>query len=135
MNGPIDSAQNAPGKKILMIDDESVVREIGSEMVETLGFDCLTAEDGKTGIEIYKKSGDSIDLVILDVEMPGISGEKVFDILREINPNVKILVISGYTRTHLESNFFNRKLKHFMPKPFQLKQLSAKLKTLIPGDQ
>ena len=130
-NDRIDSNRRFIEGKVLLIDDEAVVREIGSEMLESLGLECITATDGQEGVKLYKQFEPSINLVILDVEMPGISGDKVFDLLKEINPGVKILVISGYTKTHLESNFFQRNLKNFMPKPFQLKQLTAKLTVMI----
>jgi two-component system cell cycle sensor histidine kinase/response regulator CckA len=118
---------------VLLIDDEAVVREIGSEMLESLGISCIVADDGEKGIQIYKEKKDEVALVILDIEMPGISGDKVYDILKEINPKLKILIISGYAKSYLEAKYFKRKLggTTFMPKPFQLDQLTHKLKTLM----
>ena len=71
---------------VLLIDDEEVVREIGSDMLKTLGLKCLTAANGTEGIEMFKKNSAEIKLVILDIEMPGISGEKVFHILQGAPP-------------------------------------------------
>ena len=119
------------GQRILLIDDEEVVREIGSEMLESLGLNCITAENGEQGIRKYRELQEEIAAIILDIEMPGITGDKVFDQLKEINPDLKILVTSGYAKSFLETKYFQRKLDHFMPKPFQLKQLCTKLKTLI----
>jgi len=115
----------------LLIDDEAVVREIGCEMLEFMGVPCITAGNGEEGIRMYEESKDKIVLVILDVELPGLSGDKVYDILRKINPGIKILLISGYARSYLETKYFKRKLEHFMPKPFQLEQLSNKLKSIM----
>jgi len=121
--------------KVLLIDDEAVVREIGCEMLEALGIRCIPASNGEEGIEIYRQNKDAVELVILDIEMPGISGDKVYNILKEIEPNLKILLISGYAKGYLEATFFKKKLDPsiFMPKPFQLEQLSLKLKSLIPA--
>lgn len=116
---------------VLLIDDEAVVREIGSEMIESLGISCITAENGEQGIQVYKENKTDIVLVILDIEMPGLSGDKVFDILKNINPGLKILVISGYAQNYLETKYFKRKLEHFMPKPFQFKQLTLTLENMM----
>ncbi|UCH93785.1 MAG: response regulator, partial [Candidatus Aminicenantes bacterium] len=105
-------------KGVLLIDDEAVVREIGCEMLETLGFLCIPAENGEEGIQLFKENKDKIVLVILDIEMPGISGDKVYDVLKEMNSGLKILLISGYAKNYLELKYFKRKLNHsiFMPK-------------------
>jgi two-component system, cell cycle sensor histidine kinase and response regulator CckA len=136
MNDGIYETQNAKDKckcKVLLIDDEAVVREIGSEMLEALDIPCITAENGERGICLYKEKKDEVELVILDIEMPGITGEQVYDILKEINPHLKILLISGYSINHLEVNYFKRKLDGamFMSKPFQLSQLSSRLKSIM----
>ena len=119
---------------VLLIDDEEVVREIGSDMLKTMGLRCLTAASGSEGIELFKKHGGEISLVILDIEMPGISGEKVFHILRELRPDVKILIASGYGKDYLESEVFKSKIGHFMPKPFKTEQLSYQVNKLLRGD-
>lgn len=116
---------------VLLVDDEEVIREIGKDMLNSIGINCITACNGEEGIEIYKKNRDKINIIILDVELPGISGEKVFDILKQINPDIKILIASGYGKDYLEKKIFQRKIKNFMAKPFQLKQLSNKLNELI----
>jgi CheY-like chemotaxis protein len=116
---------------VLLIDDEEVIREIGKDMLNSLKINCLTARDGEEGIEVYKKNRDKIDIIILDIELPGISGEKVFDILKQINPDIKILIASGYGKDYLEKKVFQKKIKNFMAKPFQLNQLSKNLNELM----
>ena len=118
---------------VLLIDDEAVVREIGCEMLENLGFQCLPAESGEEGIQLYKEYKDTIALVVLDIEMPGISGDKVYGILKTLTPDLKILLISGYAKNYLELKYFKRKLNPaiFMSKPFQLHQLSQKLESIM----
>jgi PAS domain S-box-containing protein len=118
---------------VLLVDDEEVVRDIGSDMVKTLGLKCLTAANGTEGIEIFKKNIAEVRLVILDIEMPGISGEKVYHILRELRPEIKILIASGYGREYLETEIFKSKISHFIPKPFKIEQLSYQINKLIGG--
>lgn len=116
---------------LLLIDDEEVIREIGSEMFESLGFNCITAPDGAQGIQLYKENMASIRLVVLDIELPGLSGEKVYESLKEINPDIKILLVSGYGKEYLEACYFKKKLEHFVSKPFQLNKLSQKIDLLM----
>lgn len=120
-------------RHVLLIDDETVVREIGCEMLENLDFLCIPAGSGEEGIQLYKENKDKIALVILDIEMPGISGDKVYKILKKMNSNLKILLISGYARNYLELKYFKQKLNPslFMSKPFQLNQLAKKIKTIM----
>lgn len=119
---------------VLLIDDEEVVREIGTDMLKTIGLKCLTATNGSEGIELFKKHANDISMVILDIEMPGISGETVFHTLRELRPDVKILIASGYSKDYLESEVFKSKISHFMPKPFKTEQLAYQVHKLLRGD-
>ncbi len=116
---------------LLLIDDEEVIREIGSEMFESMGFSCITAKNGEEGIELYQELKANIRLVVLDIELPGISGEKVYEMLKEINPDIKILLVSGYGKDYLEAFFFKQKLVHFVSKPFQLSKLSQTIDRLM----
>jgi CheY-like chemotaxis protein len=102
-------------------------------MLKALGLKCLTAANGTEGIEIFKKNIADIKLVLLDIEMPGISGEKVFRILRELRPEIKILIASGYGKEYLEAEIFKGKISDFIPKPFKIEQLSYQVIKLIGG--
>jgi PAS domain S-box-containing protein len=116
---------------VLLIDDEDVVREIGSDMLKALGLKCLTASNGTEGIDLFKKNITEIKLVLLDIEMPGISGEKVFHMLKSLRPDIKILIASGYGKDYLEAEIFKSKISHFIPKPFKIEQLSYQVIKLI----
>lgn len=116
---------------LLLIDDEEVIRDIGGEMFESLGFTCITAPDGAEGIRLYKENKANIRLVVLDIELPGLSGEKVYETLKEINPDIKILLVSGYGKEYLEACYFKQKLEHFVSKPFQLNKLSQKIDLMM----
>jgi CheY-like chemotaxis protein len=118
---------------VLLIDDEEVVREIGSDMLKTLGLKCLTAANGTEGIDLFKKNISEVKLVLLDIEMPGISGEKVFRILKDLRAEIPILIASGYGKDYLEAEIFKGKIHHFIPKPFKIEQLSYQVIKLIGG--
>ncbi len=119
---------------ILLVDDEKVIREIGKEMIEILGFKCLTAENGEKGVELFRKNSGAILIVILDVEMPGISGEVVSNIISEEFPDARILFISGYDREYLEQKIFSKKIENFIPKPLSVKSLSRKFNEMLSGN-
>lgn len=115
----------------LLIDDDEVIRDIGNDMLDLIGISCITAKDGESGIQKYCENRADINFVILDVQMPGLTGEKVYSKLKEINPDLKILIASGYGKEYLETNFFKRRINNYMPKPFQISQLSNQITSLF----
>ena len=116
---------------ILLVDDEKVIREIGQEMIELLGYKCIIAKDGEEGVELFRRNSTKILIVVLDVEMPGISGEVVSNIISEEVPDTRILFISGYDRDYLEKKVFGKKIENFMPKPLSVKSLSSKFNQML----
>lgn len=118
---------------VLLVDDEEVIRAIGKEMLESLGITCFTAQDGQEALDIFKKRKDKISLVILDIEMPGLSGDQVAEKLKAIKAEIVILFSSGYTRDYLETKVFKERIQNFIPKPFHLNQLAEKLDKLMRG--
>ena len=82
---------------ILLVDDEKMVLEVSREMLESMGYRVYAAGSGQEAIAVYMEKRNEIDLVILDMIMPGISGGETFDRLREINPAIKVLLSSGYS--------------------------------------
>lgn len=116
---------------VLLVDDELVIREIGEEMLNSLGIRCFTASNGDEALRIFTENQKEITLVILDIEMPGLSGDQVAEALKKMSPAIKILFSSGYTKDYLESKVFKEKIAHFIPKPFHLDQLSDKLNKLM----
>ncbi len=84
------------GETILLVDDEKNLLEVGSAMLEQGGYNSLVAESGEAAIEIFEREGSRIDLVILDLSMPGMGGYRCFEQLRALDPEVRIIVASGY---------------------------------------
>ena len=116
---------------ILLIDDEKTVMEVNKELLESIGYTLYGAVSGQQGLDIYMEKKDSIDLIILDMIMPGISGSDTFDRLREINPNVKILLSSGYSLTGKAQAIMDRGCNGFLQKPFNLEELSSKVREML----
>jgi len=94
----------------------------------------LTARDGREAIEVYEKYKDSIDLVLLDIVMPNMKGGEVFDRLKEINPEIKVLLVSGYSIDGEATKILERGCNGFIQKPFDMKQLSEAIRTILKND-
>ena len=93
---PYDKQSLQGSGTILVIDDEADVRELCKDLLTTLGYRILLADSGSTGIKIYRERKDEISLVILDMIMPKMGGREVFQALKLINPEVKVLLCSGF---------------------------------------
>jgi len=115
---------------VLLIDDEEVVREIGTDMLHLGGISCLSAADGEEGLALFQEHRSTIGLIILDIEMPRMSGEKVFSSIRQVDADMPVLIASGYSKEYLESKVFGRKIDHYIPKPFKIEQLLHQVRNL-----
>jgi len=117
--------------RILLVDDEKMILEVGSQLLERLGYEVITASGGKAAVEIYQERSGEIDLVILDVVMPDMSGGETFDRLKEIHPGVRVLLASGYSINGKASEILNRGCRGFIQKPFSLEELSNKTAEIL----
>jgi len=115
---------------ILLVDDEDLVLDIGQRFLRYMNYQVLTARSGNEAIEIYKEHQASIDLVILDMIMPKMGGGEVFDRLKEIEPNVKVLLSSGYSDTEA-MRILEKGCSAFIQKPFDIKQLSHSIQEIL----
>lgn len=116
---------------ILIIDDESLIITVARDLLATLGYTILTAQNGSTALDIYKQSKETIDLVILDMVMPEMSGGDVFDKLKKINPDVKILLSSGYSLNGQASSIISRGCIGFIQKPFTIHDIAGQLRKIF----
>ena len=89
------------------------------------------ARDGKEAIEVYEKNRDDIDIVVLDMVMPNMGGGEAYDRMKRINPNVKVLLSSGYSIDGEATEILNRGCDGFIQKPFSIKQLSEKIGEIL----
>ena len=108
-----------------------MVLEVSSEMLESLGYRVCEAGSGQEAIAVYMEKQKEIDLVLLDMIMPGISGGETFDRLREINSGIKVLLSSGYSVEGQAQTIMDRGCNGFLQKPFQLEKLSRKVREMI----
>ncbi len=116
---------------LLLIDDEKPVLDIASAMLESIGYSTLKAASGLQGLEFYEREKDRIDLVILDMIMPDMNGGDVFDRLREINPQVMVLLASGYSIDGRAMDILNRGCNGFIQKPFGMEDLTDKISSIL----
>lgn len=112
---------------ILLVDDEEMVRSVGKNMLEMIGFDVLSAEDGIQGIQIFKENLDKIKAVILDLTMPRMSGEEAFHEMHAIRDTIPIILSSGYNEWNVVERFAGKGLASFVQKPYQLAILRQKI--------
>ncbi len=112
-----DGAWRGRGR-VLVADDEDSVRSITRRMLERLGLEVLMASDGRQAVEIFSNAGHQIDLVLLDLTMPEMTGKEVFIALRRLDPNVRIVLMSGYTELDVTERFVGRNFFEFLHKPF-----------------
>ncbi len=117
--------------RILVIDDEAAILRIARGMLEQCGYEVITAGNGKDGITIYEEGPDAVDAVLLDLSMPGISGNEVFRRLREINPSVRILIASGLAEDEEIRRITSSGSGGFIQKPYTAVELSSMLKKLL----
>lgn len=116
---------------ILLVDDEDIIIEVARDMLEILGYKVFTAQRGTDAVELYTRHKDEIDLVIQDMVMPGMNGAEVFRALKEINPEVKVILASGYVMNKQIEAVMEQGCRAFMPKPFRLEDLSAKVRQVL----
>jgi len=119
---------------ILLVDDEQIILDVGREMLGSLGYRVWTEENGENAAAFYRNKGREIDLVILDMIMPGLSGGETYDQLRIINPNVRVLLSSGYSIDGMARQIMDRGCNGFLQKPFRLEELSRKIREIL-GDR
>jgi two-component system, cell cycle sensor histidine kinase and response regulator CckA len=116
---------------ILLVDDENIILETSERLLCYLGYSVIKASGGEEAISIYRVNRDHIHLVILDLVMPGVSGKAVFDALIAINPDVRVIISSGYSIEGQAQEIITRGGRCFIQKPFDIKDLSAKIRDCL----
>jgi len=120
---------------VLLVDDEETVRGIGAEMLKELGFTVVTANDGREAVEVYKSRGTEISFVILDLTMPHVDGEQCFRELRMLNPDIKVIMSSGFSELEVTQKFVGKGLAGFIQKPYKLSMLREGVVRLFSENQ
>jgi signal transduction histidine kinase/DNA-binding response OmpR family regulator len=115
------------GGTVLLVDDEEVILEVGQELLEAMGYRVFTARDGEEGVDVLKAHSDEIELVLLDMVMPNMGGGEAYDRMREIKPDVSVLLSSGFSVDGEATEILERGCNGFIQKPFTMSQLSRKI--------
>ena len=116
---------------VLLVDDEEMVLDVGSKFLKKLGYEVLEANGGHRAVKLYEDKRNTIDLVILDMIMPRMSGKEAYERLKKINPDVKVLLSSGYSIEGQATEILDRGCDGFIQKPFSMKEMSGKLSEIL----
>ncbi len=134
-NGIVQGAQKSVERTdsplILVVDDEEPIRDAVTDLLEMAGLRILTAPNGREGVELFRKNQRSVDLAILDLKMPGMSGEETFEALRAIDPAVKVIVSSGYGDGDILERVKEKGIADFLQKPYDFDMLIAKIEAAL----
>jgi CheY-like chemotaxis protein len=134
LGAPPPTPRNWTGSgTILLADDEDTVRALGRRMLEKLGFTVIDVADGREAIETFASRHEEICCVILDLTMPHVDGEACFRELRTLQPDVKVLLSSGYNEQEVISRFVGRGVAGFIQKPYTVGDLVARLRACLEG--
>lgn len=118
-------------ERILLVDDEPSVLAVGKRILEYLGYRVYTANNGEEALTLYKEEGNEIDLIVLDMIMPGFSGSRLFDCIKELNPSAKIILSSGYSLSGQAQEIMSRGCDGFLSKPFSITDISQKIRAVL----
>ncbi len=116
---------------VLLIDDEDYVRQTAKDQLEYLGLNVILAAHAREALIIFKEKKDTINLVLLDLVLPEIDGIECYRELRRINPDVKVIVVSGYNVEDIKNNFNGKGVQGFLQKPYSIKELEKLLKQVL----
>jgi signal transduction histidine kinase/CheY-like chemotaxis protein len=125
------SSGTAKGGTILVIDDDRGVRDTAARMLERAGFTALIAVDGPQGVESFRANKDTVQAVLLDLTMPGMDGEETFRQLRQIAPDIRVMLMSGFNELDAVQRFVGRGLAGFIQKPFTNTDLINRLHAVL----
>ena len=116
---------------ILIIDDEQYVLDACEAMLSRLGYNIILTGSGEEAVERFRKDKDDIDLIILDMVMPGMDGPATYQHLIEIDPDVKVILSSGYSITNIAKKILDMGCDKFIQKPFRMGQISRIIRELL----
>ena len=120
-----------PGGTVLVVDDEALLRRAAKQIIEHFGYDAVEAEDGRAAIAIFRERARDIDVVLLDMTMPGLTGEETFQELLRIQPDARIVLSSGFNEMEATRRFGVGQLAGFLQKPYTAEQLAQMLSRVI----
>jgi two-component system cell cycle sensor histidine kinase/response regulator CckA len=120
---------------ILVVEDEELLRVAVSKALRKRGFSVIGASDGTAGMDLMQKHKEEIDVLLLDVTLPGRSSREILDEVRRIRPNLKVILTSAYDKSWVDVSFTGLPITHFIRKPFQLSDLVSVLQDALSSEQ
>ena len=121
-------------ERILLVDDEELIRNWGSEVLGKAGYTVLSAANGEAALEIHQGDPGAIDLVILDLVMPGMGGKQCLEKLLRIDPEVKVLITSGYLIDQQTMGLLEQRARGIVKKPFKVSELIRAVRGVLDKD-
>jgi two-component system cell cycle sensor histidine kinase/response regulator CckA len=129
---PEPAAETVTGrKKILLVDDEEYLRDLGKRILERAGYKVITAANRQEALDMYSREPPKISLVILDLVMPQMGGEKCIEELLKIDPKVRVLIASGYSAEKSVRETIQMGAKGFVTKPFRERELLRDVRDIL----
>ena len=126
VEAPVEAQPGVRGAgRVLVVDDEDAVREVTADLLKDLGYDVATAVDGVDAVEYYSRHADEIDLILVDLVMPRMGGRECFRALKELNPDVRAVLCTGYGFNIAAQELLDEGILDFISKPFEPGRLSA----------
>ena len=116
---------------VLVVDDDAVVRQTAKAALQLYGYSVLLAADGQAALDIVRQMADQIDVVLLDVSMPGLSGEETYRQMRAIRPGIRTVLSSGFNEVEAVQSFSGKGLAGFIQKPYTAQQLAERMKSVL----
>lgn len=125
------SVAEGSGELILVVDDEEPLCNLLRDVLTRRGYRVLVARSGEEAVELYQRWRDEVELVILDMIMPGMSGRETFDAILALNPNARVLVSTGYTQEGAAGEILRKGAKGFLQKPYLITELTARVREVL----
>jgi len=121
---PVERELTKVAGSILVVDDEEIIRDVLTEMLQEMGFRVVAACDGLEGLDLYRRLWDQLDLVILDMVMPKLSGKETFVEMKRINPSIRAILSTGFAEDSVARDALDRGITGFIKKPYRIQDLS-----------
>jgi CheY-like chemotaxis protein len=118
---------------VLLVDDEETIRSLGAQMLKRLGFDVVTAVDGREAVEVYRAHRNRVVCVLLDLTMPRMDGGETFRELRRVRNDLPVILSSGYSEYEVSKRFEGTGVAGFIQKPYEMECLRSKLREVLEG--
>jgi|FLOH01.1.fsa_nt_gi two-component system, cell cycle sensor histidine kinase and response regulator CckA len=127
----MDSHTSRPAAKVLLVDDDQTVLQLGAAMLSLLGYEVCTAHGGEEAVAMFTQIHQELSVVVLDLSMPYLDGPETLTCLQAINSSVPIVLSSGYSEDHATQRIGEKRYTDFLPKPYTLDSLQQVLAAVL----